>query len=355
MDKNKIVEIDVNKIPKNYCDDDLKMLIGADKKAWSISQSWIKTNQNQIKGVSVSLVPNQKLDFDLEYFTEKIKSFTHKFPKIQKHKIKKENETIVVPLFDLHFGKLCYNKETGNDFDLKIAAKRLQQILKNVITKINLKTKEVIVVIDGDLLHIDNLFNSTSRGTQQNVDGSYNKLLDFVFEEMTSFINTISNLKNVKLFFVRGNHSETNAQTFFAGLEWIYKNDKRISFYNENLKYYPRKYCEIGNNVLAFGHYDKEQNRAFAIFDYEANKNNIDINNKNKFIIAGHFHHKQKSSVVLQNDGGDLISGIRMFRVGSPSGTDKWHCDSGYTTTPKTTSILIFNDQQFLAEWEVWF
>lgn len=90
-----------------------------------------------------------------------------------------ENNILEVSIFDLHFGKLAWNGETGENFDTKIARKRFIYTIKKLIQRSgSFSIKKILFPIGNDFFNTDNKFNTTSAGTPQDEDLRWQKTFD---------------------------------------------------------------------------------------------------------------------------------------------------------------------------------
>ena len=65
-----------------------------------------------------------------------------------------------VNIFDLHFGKLCWNGETGEDYDTKIASKRFHNAIDDIVGKaIFHDVDKIVFPVGNDFFNSDNLRN----------------------------------------------------------------------------------------------------------------------------------------------------------------------------------------------------
>ena len=85
--------------------------------------------------VKASLVKNKALQIRKRILDELHQDFKKHTPKAIKRVDNGGNYMLEVNIFDLHFGKLCWNGETGEDYDTKIASKRFHSAIDDLIQK----------------------------------------------------------------------------------------------------------------------------------------------------------------------------------------------------------------------------
>lgn len=82
-----------------------------------------------------------------------------------------EDLVTLLPLADWHIGMHCWGRETGTDWDLRIAEEVIGRAVENVMER-SPASGLGIVLGGGDLMHADNQDNRTARsGNQLDVDG----------------------------------------------------------------------------------------------------------------------------------------------------------------------------------------
>ena len=94
-------------------------------------------------------------------------------PKI-KHEHGKYALEISIP--DAHFGKMAWDKESGESYDLEIAEERYTNAINYILSMVDHKTiDEIIFPIGNDMINIDSRNNETFAGTRQDSDSRFFK------------------------------------------------------------------------------------------------------------------------------------------------------------------------------------
>jgi len=86
-------------------------------------KAWLKKKVEEIKIRNI-----------IEDFKEDAKKFSPKYPKINYNKIK-EKFLLEPDMPDLHFGKLTWNEESGEDYDIKIAEQMALEHTESIINQ----------------------------------------------------------------------------------------------------------------------------------------------------------------------------------------------------------------------------
>ena len=102
-----------------------------------------------------------------------IENHSPHYPSI-KRKIKLNNHLLVINPADIHIGKYANHIETGDGYNVEIACERVLEGLQGLIDKSKgFEVDRVLFCIGNDILHIDNVYNTTTAGTNQDVDGKW--------------------------------------------------------------------------------------------------------------------------------------------------------------------------------------
>lgn len=251
------------------------------------------------------------------------KKFVPKYPKITytKHK---EKYLFEPDMPDIHFGKLSWGEESGDNYDIKIAE---QMSLDHLTTLINRASPftidKILFPIGNDYFNVNNKDETTVNGTKQQEDVRYQKTFVAGRKLAVKMIDMLSAIAPVQVIIVPGNHDEE--RTFYLGdsLECWYQNNRNVSIDNSAKK---RKYFVYGKNLIGFTHgYHEKLNELPLIMATEE---------REKWAKCSHFewqtgdkHHKKEILTTIKEHEQKGVM-VRILR--SISGNDAWHFDKGY-------------------------
>jgi len=243
---------------------------------------------------------------------------------------KKNSKNIFVPaMYDVHLGKLAWNGETGENYDIKIAEARYKKIFMDLLGRAVLEGfDKSIFVVGQDFFHVDNDKNTTNKGTPLDADVRYKKLLRKGIDLQRWAIMQLSNYAPVDVIYVPGNHDKTMSFSSFEALRGYFFYDKNVTV-DENIM--DRTYREWGKNILAFSHGSEEGARLFTLIQHEARE----MWGRTKYAewILGHLHRE-----IVKED-----NGVVTRTMSSPSGTDYWHFSKGFTGARIAAQGLMYN------------
>jgi len=266
---------------------------------------------------------------ELQYIVTRLTDSPLKEPKIRFKEV--NNNTLVLPLYDVHFGKYSWEGEVDDNVDIFSTKCRYEYALYELLNRVNLDTIDnILFPIGSDFFHYDNIEVTTTNGTRQDTQTTLRQVFREGVEWLESIIDELSNHCNIDVFYVPGNHD--TKMSFFA-LEVLraqYSNNGRVTV-DSSAK--SRQYRQIGINLLGFTHGDDEGDRLFELMQSEQ-RTLWGVTEYSEWFV-GHTHHmevKEKSGVVKRT-------------VGTLAGDDNWHYKKGYTTSYKTMQAFLYNKE----------
>lgn len=285
----------------------------------------------------VSKVQQQAFDLLMERIAAKAKPF--KYPKLE---IPTDPHLLEISLFDAHFGKLAWERETGNTYDLKTA----QRLYLDAVTELLRKAApfnvdQIVFPIGSDFFHIDNLTNSTTAGTPQDVDTRLAKIVDAGVAAIQQAIEMCAERAPVKILHVPGNHDRLTSWFMARELKAYYSRNERIDV---DVEPKSRKYFAYGRTLIGFTHGDEEKHDSLPLIMAGGEKE-MWFNSDYREWHLGHFH-KSKETKYLSSD---TFGPVRVRILPSLSGTDKWHYAKGYVGGHQSAEAYLYSKARGLA------
>lgn len=233
-----------------------------------------------------------------EFINDLISTLSNQSPKVDKIKYKENASNLVLmDIPDHHLGRLAYGKETGDNYDIKIAVERFDNATDYFIDELGYLQKrhsieKVLLPFGNDFFNYSYAkpFPQTSNGTPQESDIRYQKMFTIGANLAVQTIIKASVLSKVKVIIVPGNHDEE--LTFYLGtaLYYYFMNNPNVEV---SISPTPRKYEQFGLNMLGFSHGQYESHeRLFANMTFEDQK--MWGETKFKYMFTGHIHHTLK-------------------------------------------------------------
>ncbi len=293
---------------------------------WKLS--WVK---DKVTGTSTLVVnPDYKNAESVDYEqirTEMISEMKKLSPKVDKYKRKnnKDPHCLVLDIADLHIGKLATKDGSNDNYNEDVAIDRAIKGSIQLIDKSEpYNIDKIFFIIGNDVLHIDNAkTRTTTSGTPQDTDGMWYDNFKIARGVYCHIINMLSTIADVEVIHCPSNHDYMTGFMLADAVHCYFHNNKNITFNVDNNH---RKYTKYGKNMLMFSHGDGcKIDQIPYLSAHESSQ--IWYETKYRYGYLHHIHHKDYFKF---RSGKDYI-GMTVEYLRSPSGTDRWHADKGYT------------------------
>ena len=244
-------------------------------------------------------------------------------------------KTLEINLADVHIDKLCNIDETRNEYSTEIGIQRLWQVINDIIEKVKYyNIKKILIPFGQDISNIDNMFNTTTKGTSQDTDVKYDVLYKILLKNIIQIIHKLSEIAPVEIIYVGGNHDKLTSFTMTEAMYWHFLNNDNVevdSIFNN------RKYRLIGGNLLGFAHgADEKRNIIYCM------QNDVpELWGKSKY-REFHLSHFHKEKMI------DEQNGIIFRWISAICGNDAWTYNNGYVGSQKKAQAFIWDDEKGL-------
>lgn len=219
---------------------------------------------------------------------------------------------------DPHIGLLAHARETGNNFDLKIATTDLRRSVDLLVRKAPMAGTAVLCEV-GDLWHAENDKQLTPRGGNKlDVDGRKTKIMEQGLACLEYMINRLLQMHHhVVVVIVPGNHDPDLSLITRIWLAAIYRGSDRVEVLDNTNPY---MYLRWNRNLFMYTHGDKrvKPQELGEIMLVDRPQDIGECPHRRAF--TGHIHHKN----------------VQEFRWGrwesfnSLCAPDFWHHSEGY-------------------------
>lgn len=251
--------------------------------------------------------------FDSKDFKSKpaVKPFNYTYDDTQ--------ESLEIDYTDSHLGLLSWRGETGEDYDIHIAEEAFKKTFEDILYRCKgHKYKLINFVTLGDILHIDNMSNTTTKGTPQDTDGRITKIFARAVDLMCECIDMLLELKcPIRYTYTAGNHDTFSGFALAKCLQKVYEKNPNIEF---DISPNPRKACMYGNTLVGFCHGDMKQKNLsqWLLRDYRREYGEC----KFAEVHCGHLHSE---AVKAEN-------GILIKHLPATCGSSLWEHKEGYSS-----------------------
>jgi hypothetical protein len=276
-------------------------------------------------------VQNYRVSLDLERIKEKpvylalegvLNRIRSHAPKYATPKVSRDKILNAFCLFDVHFGKLAWQPETGSNYDLDIADTVYRNAVVDLLNCSARNSSQFLLPIGNDFFHIDNHTNTTTAGTRQDTDSRLAKIIEKGELAVIWAVEELQKVAPVHVTWVPGNH---DYQTSFQLARTVWAWFARAKHVTVDTTPTSRKYHRFGCNLLGFTHGNEEKISELPMI--MANERPKDFGETTtRHWLIGH-QHQSKSWMTKQID---TSSGVEVHVCRSLAGTDSWHYRKGY-------------------------
>ena len=306
---------------------------------WKLS--WVK---DKVTGTSTLVVnPDYKNAESVDYEqirTEMMDEMKKLSPKVDRYKRKKNKDPhcLVLDIADLHIGKLATKDGANDTYNVDMAIDRAIRGSMDLIDKSQpYNIDKIFFIIGNDVLHTDNTTGSTTKFTNQDTDGMWYDNFKIARGVYCHIINMLSTIADVEVIHCPSNHDYMTGFMLADAVNCYFHNNKNITFDVSNVH---RKYTKYGSNLLMFSHGDGcKIDQIPYLSAHESSK--IWYETKYRYGYLHHIHHKDYFKF---RSGKDYI-GMTVEYLRSPSGTDRWHADNGYTGSKVALEAFIHHPE----------
>lgn len=261
-------------------------------------------------------------------------------PRQPKRKTIKGGMLYEIDMPDLHFGKLTWAEESGENYDIKIAQRMALDAIDKLLSFSKMhKIERFLFPFGNDFFNVDNKQETTTGGTPQQEDTRWQKTFMAGQTLVVNIIDSLASIAPVDVLVIPGNHDET--RTFYLGatLAAWYRNNKNVTVNNEARK---RKYYTFGNVLIGLTHgYHEKIAKLPFIMPVEVPQ--LWAASKVREWHLGDKHHKKDMLYRTEDNNGVTIRILR-----SLSATDTWHFDNGFIGAPRAAEAFLWHPSEGL-------
>jgi hypothetical protein len=266
-----------------------------------------------------------------------------KAPKLPRVTAAPDDLLLEVPIFDPHFGKYAWARETGTDYDLDIC----KHLVVNGVASLAQRAGKVgtaLLVIGGDWFHSDTRHNRTERGDNPlDVDTRQALVWEAVTDSITASVRILAeHAARVRIVVIPGNHDWESSYHLARVLAAYYRNETGVDVVNSPRS---RQYVRHGTVLLGFahGHLVKMDDLPSlmameAPADWAASTERV--------WHQGHIH-KSKTMRWIAGDG---KHSVQVEHLESLSGTDAWHHEMGFVGMPRRLCGFLWSAKHGLRQ-----
>lgn len=250
---------------------------------------------------------------------------------------KGDKQLLEIGLFDHHFGKLCWGKETGTDYDLKIAEMEFRAAIDAMLDRtVGYNVEKIVFPIGNDYFHVNDWFNQTANFTRvESTDDRFSKVFQIGCRSQQYAIERSLERAPVELLYVPGNHDRHTSWFLTEWLAAIFRANKHVKIDNSPSH---RKYMQYGVNLNGYMHGDEVKHADLpALMAQECKQMWADTIYRSWRL--GHWHKRKETRYVA----GDTVQGVEVKIFPSLCGTDSWHYNKGFIGNARMAECSLFD------------
>jgi hypothetical protein len=233
---------------------------------------------------------------------------------------------------DFHLGLLSWHKETGEDYDVKIAMKLYMDCISYLLGKAPEDTDKILLMVGSDFFNSDTIDNTTTKGTKQSEDGRFQKTFTTGWKVLVDAINLCRQVADVQVMVVTGNHD--HQRSYFLGevlVAW-FRDDCSVLIDN-NPAYF--KYYNYGKNLIGFTHGDTAKKESLPMIMA------VDVPELWAKCPYREFHIGHLHSSVTKGFGSETEhTGCKVVSVPSLAVASDWIAKMGYRSVREAQAFI---------------
>ena len=294
------------------------------------TKAWLKAISEEL---NIELIKEQlKEDLrDLSPVVKKIK---------RERKDKQDLHLLEISAFDLHLGKIGIE---GDDYSIKIAEERMFGAVEHLLYRSQgYHINKILFIAGHDFLNSDGDWPipSTTKGTPQFNTNYHIDMYRAGRKLLIKVINYLSEIADVHVMVVPGNHDRETMMHLGDTLELYYENNPNVKVDNKDCL---MKMLVYGKNMIVSDHGDGPKTNDLPGIISQRYKNawsDVDYVE----VHRGHLHTNKSTKLQAIEE----LQGITIRNLSSMSATDYWHDSKGFIGNIKKAHAFIYSRQNGL-------
>ena len=286
-----------------------------------------------------SIVTKEDCGLDENQIFDNVNKFIESYsPEYKKIKRKKGTHLLVINPADIHIGKYANELETGEHYDCETAVMRVLEGVQGLIDKSKgFDVDRVLFCIGNDVLHIDNVYNTTTKGTHQDTDGKWWEHYEIALMLYVRVIEMLRDIAPVDVLHSMSNHDYQSGFHLAHTLKSWFRKADDVQF---DISVSHRKYYQYGANLIGLEHGDGAKMDKLPLLMAQE-RPEMWSKTKFRYWYLHHLHHKIKHKWL---DAKDFI-GVTVEYMRSPSAADSWHSRKGFCGASKACEAFLHDKE----------
>jgi len=245
-----------------------------------------------------------------------------------------------IGLNDIHFGMLAWDKETGTDWDVKIAEEIFVATVRKILERVeHFKISKILFPIGNDFFHLNSPDGLTPTAHNRlDYDSRLAKIYQAGKMAVFKAIEYCLGVASVDIVWIPGNHDPETSYFLVDALREHYSTIDNV-YVDTSPKV--RKYYQWGKCMLGMTHGNEEPHRDLPTI-MAAEEPVMWSQTKYREWHVGHFHKKKQTNYIA----GDTFGGVVVRVLPSICGTDSWHYKKGYIHPFRTGEAILWDKHE---------
>jgi hypothetical protein len=268
------------------------------------------------------------------------KNYSPKYPKIRYPK-SKDAHLYEVDLPDIHFGRLSWGEESGENYDIKIARAGVESVINQLLAYARLfPIGRILLPMGNDYFNSDNPQDTTAHGTPMQEDVRWQKTFQMGCGLAMWMIDQCAQIAPVDVLIIPGNHDTQRSFMMGLALNFWYHTNHNVTIDNgpKSRKYYP-----FGKVLLGFCHgYDEKVKKMPDIMAFEEK----DLWAKAKFCEwhTGDKHHREDITFYSKEHVGITVRILSALAI-----EDTWTFNHGFVGSLRAGESFLWHPENGLV------
>jgi hypothetical protein len=233
---------------------------------------------------------------------------------------------------DLHVGQQSWGLETNaGNYNVNIALDLLKKSVNHLISEAGDRVSKIAFPIGNDFFNVDNLNNTTTKGTPQDEDCRWQKSFRVGCNALIDIISELSVKYEVDVIVIPGNHDEQ--RSFYMGevVAAVFRNNERVSVDNSPTN---RKYRLYGATLVGYSHGDQESPKDLPMLMAHQVPELWAKSTKREW-HHGHLHHEKNNE----------IGAVKLRHFPALVAPSAWAAKKGYVMSTRMACAMEYSDK----------
>lgn len=289
-------------------------------------------------------VAPRSIEMARELFYTKLTNAKPVYPAVRQRKPPSNPHLLSLDLYDVHFGKLAWEPEVGETYDLRITEAIYEHAVDDLLgMAAGFPVETILIPLGHDFFHVDSINNVTTAGTPQDTDGRYAKIIDTGTTAVIRAIEQCLTVAPVHVAWVPGNHDRHASYHLCREIEAWFRGSGAVTVDVQPIE---RKYIEYGTTLLGLVHGHREKHSLLPTLMATEKPQEWARTTCREWKL-GHYHtHKRRETAAV-----DTHDGVVLRLAHSLSAADSWHHGKGFTTNRRAAEACLYSrDSGFAAQ-----